>query len=105
VLVHFFCVSDTSLLSFEPIVYGYSALMAVIATVIPSYLIAGGIKRIGADNASIVGTIGPVSTIIQAYFLLGELIHTLQLLGTLCIIAGVLWLGREGNNAARVGAK
>jgi drug/metabolite transporter (DMT)-like permease len=96
VLIHFFTVSDQSLLSFEPNVYGYSMLMAVFATVIPSYLIASGIKRIGADNAAIVGTIGPVSTIIQAYFFLAEPIHAWQIFGTLLIVAGVLWLSRSG---------
>ncbi|HRG78895.1 MAG TPA: EamA family transporter, partial [Cyclobacteriaceae bacterium] len=54
------------------------------------YLVAEGIKRIGSDNAAIVGSIGPVSTIAMAYFFLDESIFFLQIVGTLMILAGVL---------------
>lgn len=90
VLVHFFITSDVSLFHLPLQVYLYSFLMAVLSTVIPSYLIAEGIKRIGSDNTAIIGSIGPVSTIIQAYFLLYEPISLIQLIGTLFILAGVL---------------
>jgi drug/metabolite transporter (DMT)-like permease len=58
--------------------------------VIPSYLVAEGIKRIGSDNAAIVGSIGPVSTLAMAYFFLDEDLFFLQIFGTLMILAGVL---------------
>ena len=90
VLAHFFITSDGSLLHLSPSVYYYSLIMAVLSTVIPSYLVSEGIKRIGSDNAAIVGSIGPVSTILQAYFLLYEPISPIQLLGTLFILVGVL---------------
>lgn len=95
VLIHYVIVGETSLLNLPTPVYIYSASMAIFATVVPSYLITEGIKRIGADNAAIVGSIGPVSTIIQAYFFLQEPILALQLLGTALILVGVLMIGKK----------
>jgi drug/metabolite transporter (DMT)-like permease len=95
VLIHFFITSNTSLLNLPVEIYGYALAMAVFSTVIPSYLITAGIKRIGSDNAAIVGSIGPVSTIIQAYFFLQEPIFALQIAGTALILVGVLLIGKK----------
>lgn len=95
VLLHFFITSNVSLLHFSSTVYLYSFCMAILSTVIPSYLVVAGIKRIGSDNAAIVGSIGPVSTIILAYFFLQETVTVLQLVGTALILAGVLLVGKQ----------
>lgn len=71
----------------------YGLLLAVVATVIPSYLISMGMKRIGPNNAAIVASIGPVSTIVQAHFFLGEPFFAEQVIGTILVIAGVLLVG------------
>ena len=71
----------------------YGLLLGIIATVLPSYFIAGGTKRIGSNNVAIISSIGPVSTILQAWWFLGETIHWSQLLGTALVIAGILILG------------
>jgi drug/metabolite transporter (DMT)-like permease len=90
VLLHFFINSEHSLLAFPLEVYVYGILMAILSTVIPSYLVVEGIKRIGSDNAAIVGSIGPVSTLILAYFFLQENISFYQIIGTIMILFGVL---------------
>lgn len=95
VVLHFFVSNDNSLFNLENEVYVYSLLMAIIGTVIPSYLVAFGINRVGSGNAAIIGSIGPVSTIVQAYFFLQEPIHLLQLLGTVLILAGILIIGKK----------
>ena len=57
--------------------YSYE-LMAIIllltfaATVIPSFMISEAVKRIGAANAALTGTVGPIMTSIMAVVLLGE---------------------------------
>jgi len=61
VLIHFFVTSETSLFKLETKAYVYGFLMAVISTVVPSYLVTEGIRRVGANNAAIVGSVGPVS--------------------------------------------
>jgi Predicted permease, DMT superfamily len=95
VFVHFLMVGEGSLLHLPWLVYFYSFAMAILSTVIPSYLVTAGIKRIGSGNAAIVGSIGPVSTILMAYFFLNESISFLQIVGTICIILGVLLIGRN----------
>ena len=93
VLIHFIVTSENSLFGQSRTIYVYSFLMAVLSTVIPSYLVTEGIKRIGSGNAAIVGSIGPISTILQAYFFLQEPIHAFQLVGTGLILAGVFIIG------------
>jgi drug/metabolite transporter (DMT)-like permease len=95
VLVHFFLTSDVSLVQLPFSVYGYSFAMAILATVIPSYLVAAAINRVGSDNTAIVGSVGPVSTILMAYIFLNEQITLWQLLGTTFILFGVLIIGRQ----------
>ncbi|HMH22062.1 MAG TPA: DMT family transporter, partial [Puia sp.] len=38
--------------------WGYALLLALVATVIPSFLLSAGMKRVGANNAAIVTSIG-----------------------------------------------
>ena len=95
VVLHFLIVNDNSLFHLDNQVYLYSFLMAIIGTVIPSYLVAIGIKRVGSGNAAIIGSVGPVSTIVQASFFLQEPIHLLQLVGTAFILGGVLMISKK----------
>ena len=97
VLMHYFFTSDQSLLDLPSRVYVYSISMALLSTVIPSYLITEGIKRVGSGNASIIGSVGPVSTIIQANIFLHEPIFALQVAGTLLVLTGVLLIGRKSH--------
>ncbi|MEP7268583.1 MAG: DMT family transporter [Saprospiraceae bacterium] len=68
----------------------YGMWLGIIATVIPNFLVSMGIKSIGANNAAILSAIGPVSTIILAYFFLGEKMDFFQIIGTLFVICGIL---------------
>ena len=95
VLIHFFLTSSYSLLDQTAMVYMYSFAMAIISTVIPSYLISEAIKRVGSGNAAIIASVGPVSTILQAAIFLNEPVKTLQLLGTGLILAGVFMVGQK----------
>jgi drug/metabolite transporter (DMT)-like permease len=78
----------------------YSILLAIIATVIPSFLLSAGMKRIGSNNVAIISSIGPVSTIVQAHFVLGEKIFAAQVAGTVLVIAGVLLIGWKARDTA-----
>ena len=73
--------------------WGYGILLAIVATVIPSFMISEGLKRIGSNNVAIISGVGPVSTIIQAHLVLGEKIFVAQIIGTVLVIAGVLLIG------------
>jgi len=57
---------------FLPIrVYELSVAMAIFSTVLPVFLLSFSIRRIGSGSASLIGSIGPVSTICMAYVFLG----------------------------------
>lgn len=89
--VHFALTSHPVSLSGLPVqVYGISLLMAIVATVLPSFLLSAGIHRVGSSRAALLGTIGPVSTMGLAWMFLGEGVTALQLLGTVFVVAGVL---------------
>ncbi len=77
--------------------FWYGLLLAVVATVLPTFLLANGMKRIGSNNVAIISAIGPVSTIIQAHFILGEKIFPAQIAGTLLVIIGVILIGWKRN--------
>jgi drug/metabolite transporter (DMT)-like permease len=78
--------------------WGYGFLLATVATVIPSYMLSAGMKRIGANNAAIVTSVGPVSTILQAHFFLGDRIFPEQVIGTVLVIAGVLLISIKSSS-------
>ncbi len=93
VFLHFALVGNMPAEGFSGVHWGYGLLLAVVATVLPSFMISGGMKRIGSSNVAIISAIGPVSTIVQAYFILGEPLFAGQLVGTALVIAGVLLIG------------
>jgi drug/metabolite transporter (DMT)-like permease len=95
VFVHFLVTSGSTDLFASPTNWWYGLLLAVIATVIPSFLLSLGLKSAGANNVAIISSIGPVSTILQAHYILGEPIFPAQIIGTLLVIAGILLLGRK----------
>ncbi len=90
VIVHFLATNPISSLDLPMQVWIYGVIMAVFATVIPSFLISEGIKMIGAGNASIIAAVGPVSTIVLAYLFLNESVSLTEGIGTILVLAGVL---------------
>ena len=71
-------------------VYELSIAMALFSTVLPVFLLSFAIRRIGSGSASLIGSIGPVSTIYMAYVILHERISLLQIAGSILVLAGVL---------------
>lgn len=71
-------------------VYQLSIAMAIFSTVLPVFLLSYSIRRIGSGSASLIGSIGPVSTIYMAYVFLGEGVSWLQIAGSVLVLAGVI---------------
>lgn len=92
VFAHYLFTNGSMDVLLRPSVLPYGMLLAVFATVIPSFLLAHGMKRIGSNNVAIISSIGPVSTILQAHFVLGEPIFTEQVTGTVLVVVGILLL-------------
>ena len=97
VIAHYFIAGNT-VQHFSTPLLGYGILLAIIATVIPTFFISNGLKKLGSNNVAIISSIGPVSTILQAHFILGERLSVAQVVGTLLVICGVLltgWFNRD----------
>jgi len=76
-----------------PKVYWLTLTMALVSTVMPIWLMAEGVRRIGANQVSMIGAIGPVITIYLGWLMLGEPITTIQIAGAILVLAGVLLVG------------
>ena len=98
IFVHYMVTHSLQQIHFTESLTSYSVALAIIATVLPSFLMSNGMKRIGSNNVSIITSIGPVSTIIQAHYFLGEKIIPAQIFGTVLVIMGVLLIGWNAKN-------
>ena len=90
VLLQFVLTRDIALLAVPASIYALSFAMAVVSTVLPVWLIAEAIHRIGANASSLIGSLGPVFTIGLGVAVLGEPIHALQLAGAALVLIGVM---------------
>jgi drug/metabolite transporter (DMT)-like permease len=91
VVTHFLVTREAALIVSQPApVYWLSLVMAVFSTVLPIVMTMEGIRRIGASHASIIGSVGPLSTIFLGAIFLGERITAVQVAGALLVLAGVL---------------
>jgi drug/metabolite transporter (DMT)-like permease len=95
IVLHYAAVSDFDLFNYPKEVYYLGLVMAIFSTVLPSFLVSTAINRLGASTFSIFGSLGPVSTIILAFFFLDERITYLQIFGMLIVILGVTLVSRK----------
>jgi drug/metabolite transporter (DMT)-like permease len=65
-------------------------VLAVLCMFLPALLQAEGVRRVGAVRGAIVSTVGPPTTILLAWLLLGERLTGWQWLGVALILSGVL---------------
>jgi drug/metabolite transporter (DMT)-like permease len=101
VLIHFFIASNHSLFNWPVIVYVYAFAMAVVSTVIPSYLVSISLNRLGSNNTAIIASVGPISTILQASWFLEEEATMFQWLGTVFILAGILMISWKATHTTK----
>ncbi len=89
-LAQFFALRPASALVSQPWpVHALSIAMAVFSTVLPIWLVSEAIRRLGAGTTAIIGSLGPVLTMLLAWAFLSEPMGALQILGALLVIVGV----------------
>jgi drug/metabolite transporter (DMT)-like permease len=93
-LVHFLLTHQFVDLIFPPRLYIIAITMAVVSTVIPSYLMSSAIRRIGASTASILGAAGPITTAMLAIVVLDEIFTLYHALGMALVIVGIRMISR-----------
>ncbi len=95
VVIHYAFVADFDLFHYPMEVYLLGAAMAIFSTLIPSFLVSEAIRRLGASTFSIFGSLGPISTIILAFFFLDERVTIIQIFGMMVVIFGVTLVSRK----------
>ena len=89
-VIQFGVLESPAALALPDIVWVYAILLATACTVLPVFLVAEALKRIGANHFALIGALGPVTTVVADFILLEGKLSELQLLGGALVIAGVL---------------
>jgi len=96
----FFVMRGVDALAQPAKVYWLCVAMALISTVMPIWLVAEGIKRIGANQVAMISAIGPVLTIFFGWLILHEAITFVQIVGAALVLAGVLLVSLKAETVA-----
>jgi drug/metabolite transporter (DMT)-like permease len=97
-VLQFFVLEPLSSLQLPPSVWTYAIVLATASTVLPLFLQAEALKRIGASHFSLVGAVGPVSVAVTSALGLGEPFTWVQAMGGLLVILGVLLVSRRSKS-------
>ena len=95
VIIHYLLVGKTSVFHYPLEIYIYALTMGIFCTVLPSYMVSYAIQKLGASKFSIIGSIGPVFTILLAVIFLGESITWVQMIGVAIVIVGVAVVSKK----------
>ncbi len=102
VIVHFVLLHGWNIFNFPAQVYWIGLIIAIVSTVLPSFLMTKGIAYIGSSNMAIIASIGPIATIFLSYYILDEQFTLLHLIGTAFVLIGVLFISIQGNKKNKI---
>ncbi len=91
VIVHFLLTHPLSALDLPWQVLTYGAIMALLCTVLPVFMVSEANRRIGPAQVGILSSLGPVATLALGFILLAESITLAQVAGMALVLGGV-WL-------------
>ena len=89
-VVQFVLLESPAALELPAQVWGYVAVLAFGCTVFPVLLVAESLKRIGANHFALIGALGPVTSVLADFGLLGGGLTAVQVAGGALVILGVL---------------
>jgi drug/metabolite transporter (DMT)-like permease len=89
-ILQFLLLRPLSALNLPHQVYALIVVIAAVCTVIPVFMTAEALRRIGANQVAMIGAIGPVSAIVLGAILLDETMTVVQLGGAALVILGVM---------------
>ncbi|MET1256031.1 DMT family transporter [Aliikangiella maris] len=70
-------------------VWLYITLIALLCTLLPSWLTAASIAKLGASTSANISTLGPIFTIVLSWMILTEPFSWLQLIGLILVLTGI----------------
>ncbi len=100
-LIQFFLTHSAADLLVSERVLVLSLVIAIGATVLPSFFLNAALHRISAQANATIGTMSPVMTIALAVAILGEPLTLADVIGTVLVLAGVGWFTLADQAAAR----
>lgn len=80
---------------FEDSVMVYLILLALMCSIIPSYLLSYGVKIISATQTAIISALGPISTLVLDVIVLNHNITINEIIGTIIVTLSVTYLTRS----------
>jgi drug/metabolite transporter (DMT)-like permease len=89
-VVQFFLIEEPGALDLPAAVWGYAIVLATFSTVLPLFLQAEALRRIGAAEFALIGALGPVSVALTSAVGLDEPFTWVQAVGGALVIVGVL---------------
>ena len=89
-VVQFVLLEPATALDLPTPVWAYAGVLATVSTVLPVFLQAEALKRIGANHFALIGAVGPVSVAVTSAVGLDEPFTWVQALGAMLVISGVL---------------
>ncbi len=89
-LVHFLLVNGWQGFDRPLPVYGYAAIIALVSTVLPVFVIAEALRRVGANQVALIGAVGPLTALLLGHVGLGETMDALEMIGAILILGGVV---------------
>ncbi len=89
-VLQFAVMESPGALELPPAVWGYAIVLATVVTVLPLFLQAEALHRIGANHFALIGAVGPVSVAVTSALGLDEPFTGIQALGGALVIFGVL---------------
>ena len=101
VLLQFALTRPLSALRLPLSVQAITVAMAMFCTVLPTWMIAEAVRRIGASTSSLIGSLGPLFTIGFGALLLDEPVNLLQLVGVVLVLSGVVLVSRAPRSLPR----
>lgn len=75
--------------------HGLAIAMALFSTIIPVLALSAAIRRIGAPTSALIGSSGPLLTILFGWWLLAEPISLFQIGGMLLVAFGISLIGKR----------
>jgi len=89
-VIQFFVLEPLSALALPGSVWLYAIVLATVSTVVPLFLQAEALRRIGAAEFALIGALGPVSVAVTSALGLDEPFTVAQAMGGALVIGGVL---------------
>ena len=89
-----------NLAGLSPQMIALIVIISSVTTVLPSFLLAKGVLAIGAERATVIGTLELPITVLLAYLFLSEVMVPMQLLGVVLVVSAVAALSVEGSKTA-----